>query len=92
MFVCFAVELKIGFQVGLVVAKLAQVVASNNHRHLIFPRVTSVLRQVVGEVIQVVTAIDPADTASINTFRILISRLWWGFMWLVLSIDGNEGW
>ena len=31
VFVCFAMELKIGFQVGLVVAKLAQVVASNNH-------------------------------------------------------------
>ena len=47
MFVGFAVQLKVGFEIGFVVAKLAKVIASNHDGHLVFPGVTSILRQVV---------------------------------------------
>ena len=47
MFVCFAVKLEVGFQVGLVAAQLADVVGSNDDGNLMLPHVAPVHGQVL---------------------------------------------
>ena len=47
MFVSFAVELEVGFQVGLVAAQLADVVGSDDDGNLMLPHVAPVHGQVL---------------------------------------------
>ena len=74
--VCLAVELKVCFQVGLILAQLTNKVASNDNGHLKLPVSSAVMCEMHGKSIQVVTTKISTDTAVEKVVRVLISRLW----------------